>query len=154
MKILRVVFAGLVGLSLAALAQASTQITVRFDLGQAPAPRVMFHGEPHVVYVPEQRVYVVDDPDVGDYDCFRYNGYWYAFSGGYWYRSPRWNGHFVIVHPAKVPMAIYRVPEMRWKHRAIWTAEKKEMRREERRDDRQDHDDHDDHGHGSGNQLN
>jgi hypothetical protein len=178
LKILRVVFAGLLGLTVAALAQAATQVTVRFDIGAAPPPHVMFHSEPHVVYVPQQQTYVVDDPVAGDYDCFRYGGYWYAFRGGYWYRADRWNGAFVVVHPARVPVAIYNLPPGRWKHRAMWTDEHREARaqeiREDRRDDHHDNgkhgkhgkhgnhddqgdgddhadrDDHGDHGHGHG----
>ena len=160
MKILRVVFAGLLGLTMAGLAQAATQVTVRFDLGAAPPPHMVFHREPHVVYVPAQQTYIVDDPAVGDYDCFRYDGYWYAFRAGYWYRADRWNGRFVVVHPARVPVAIYNIPPGRWKHRAVWVDERKEDRREARRDDRRDdrhedhhdtgkhgnHGDHDDHG--------
>jgi hypothetical protein len=162
LKTLRVVLAGLLGLTVAAYAQAGTQINVRFDLGQAPPPRVVFHGEPHMVYVPTEQVYVVNDPDVGDYDCFRYQGSWYAFNGGYWYRSTRWNGQWMVIHPARVPVAIYRLPQERWKHRAVWVdakTAKKEMheeRKEERREDKRedhgnhgnhgDHGDHDDHG--------
>lgn len=162
MKILRVVFAGLLGLTVAALAQAATQVTVRFDIGTAPPPNMMFHAEPHVVYVPEEQVYVVDDPGAGDYDCFRYGGYWYAFRAGYWYRADRWNGRFVVVHPARVPVAIYHVPPGRWKHHAVWADDQRETRheamREDRRDDHHDngrhgnhgnhgkHGDHDDHG--------
>lgn len=148
MKILRVVIAGLLGLMVAALAQAETQVSVRIDIGQAPPPHMVFHGEPHVVYMPAQRVYVVNDPDVGDYDCFRYGGFWYAFSGGYWYRSSRWNGQFVVIHPARVPVAIYHVPQGRWKHRAVWVDERKERREDHRHDRHDDH--HDDHGEHSG----
>jgi len=144
LKTLRVVFAGLLGLTVAVLAQAATQVTVRFDIGSAPPPHMVFHQEPHVVYVPDERVYVVDDPNEGDYDCFRYDGYWYAFRGGYWYRSTRWNGQFVVIHPARVPVAVYHVPPGHWKHRAMWVDERKEDRREDRRDDR--HDDHGKHG--------
>ena len=161
MKILRMVFAGLVGLTLAAAAQASTEVSVRFDINSAPPPRMVFHDEPHMVYVPDEQVYVVDDPAEGNYDCFRYGGYWYAFNGGSWYRAPRWNAAFVVIHPARVPVEIYHVPPGRWKHRAVWADERREMhneykhekheekreRHEDRRDDRGDHGDHGDHGH-------
>lgn len=163
MKILRVVFAGLLGLTVAAMAQAATQVTVRFDLNSAPPPHMVFHGEPHVVYMPAQQVYVVDDPDVGDYDCFRYQGAWYAFRAGYWYRADRWNGRFVVIHPARVPVAVYHVPQARWRHHAVWAEEHKEARKEVRHDVRHDvkhdqHEDarhsedsgHDNHGHGLG----
>jgi hypothetical protein len=168
--------AGLLGLTVAALAQAATHVSVRFDIGQAPPPHMIFHSEPHVVYVPDERVYVVDDPSEGDYDCFRYDGYWYAFRAGYWYRSPRWNGQYVVIHPARVPVAIYHVPPGHWRHRAVWADERREDRREDSRGyghedhgnqgnhgnhgnhgnkgnhgnhgDQADHDDHSEHGRG------
>jgi hypothetical protein len=149
LKTLRVVIAAALGLTMAALAQAATQVSVRFDIGQAPPPQMVFHAEPHVVYMPEERVYVVDDPNAGDYDCFRYDGYWYAFRGGYWYRSSRWNGQFVVIHPARVPVAVYHVPETRWRHHAVWASERKEDRRDARReedDDRGNHGNHGNHG--------
>jgi hypothetical protein len=150
---------------LAAAAEAATDISVRVDIGGAPPPpRMVFRTQPHVVYEAAPQVYVVDDPACGDRDCFRYAGYWYTFSAGYWYRAHSWRGPFAVVHPRMVPAAIYRVPPGRWKHHAVYAEERHEARthvrierREDRREERHaerherhgkghDGDDHDDRG--------
>ena len=97
---------------------ARADISVRIDLGNAPpAPRFTFRARPHEVYIPERRVYVVDDPRIGDNDCFRYRGYYWVFRDGYWYRSTSWRGRFVVVNPRYVPTVFYQVPPTHWKHR-------------------------------------
>jgi hypothetical protein len=99
---------------------ARADIEVRIDIGNAPpAPHIVFRARPREFYAPEERVYVVDDPDVGDNDCFRYGGKYWVFSDGYWYRASRWRGPFVIVEPRRVPAVFYRVPATRWKHRPV-----------------------------------
>lgn len=98
-------------------APARADISVRVDIGNAPpAPHFVFRARPHEVLYPGARVYVVDDPGVGDNDCFHYGGYYWVFREGYWYRSARWRGPFVVVHPRFVPQAFSRVPAARWKH--------------------------------------
>ncbi|HTM57291.1 MAG TPA: hypothetical protein VL123_02625 [Candidatus Udaeobacter sp.] len=113
--------AGVILLGLAQGGPARSDVAVHIDIGNAPPPpRVVFRSEPHVVYVPEDRVYVVDDPYAGDNDYFRYGPYWYEFNAGYWYRASSWRGPFRVVEPRYVPAAIYRVPPGHWKHRAHW----------------------------------
>ena len=135
---------------------ARADVTVRLDLGNAPRAHIVFRSEPHVVYVPEHRVYVVDDPAIGDDDCFHYGPYWYAFSGGYWYRARSWRGPFIVVHPRYVPTAVYRVPPGHWRHRAIWVppGQAKKMARDDdrgyRRGDGRGDDHGDDRGRGKG----
>jgi hypothetical protein len=125
---------GVALLGLAPVSNAHSDVAVHIDIGNAPPPpRMVFRSEPHVVYVPEERVYVVDDPYASDNDYFRYGPFWYEFSGGYWYRAHSWRGPFVVVQPRYVPTAIYRVPPGRWKHRAQWMPPgqaKKEWREE------------------------
>lgn len=102
-------------------AHADTGFDVRIDIGNAPpAPHIFFRARPREVYVPEERVYVVDDPALGDNDCFRYQGSYWVFREGYWYRAPRWRGPFTVVQPRYVPTAFYHVPAERWKHHANW----------------------------------
>ncbi|HET7225489.1 MAG TPA: hypothetical protein VFK69_07205 [Candidatus Eisenbacteria bacterium] len=92
-------------------------ISVRIDIGNAPPPpRFVFRARPHEQYFPDQRVYLVDDPRIGDDDCFRYGGYYWLFHDGYWYRSRSWRGRFVVIEPRYVPAVFYRVPPTRWKH--------------------------------------
>jgi hypothetical protein len=107
-----VVWAGL------ALNGPARAIDVQINIGNAPPPPTfVFHRRPREVFDPTSRVYVVNDPGVGDDDCFRYGGYYWVFRSGYWYRSSNWRGHFVVVEPRYVPTVIYRVPGGRWKHR-------------------------------------
>jgi hypothetical protein len=89
-----------------------------FEIGISnapPPPRVVFVDEPEVVVVPGTRVYVVSEPSFG-YDMFRYGSYWYVFSGGFWYRSSRYGGRYVVIDVRTVPRAIVTLPPERWKH--------------------------------------
>jgi hypothetical protein len=96
---------------------ARADIDVRIDISNAPpAPHFVFRARPHEQFIPDRRVYVVDDPRVGDYDCFRYGGYYWVFRDGYWYRSTSWRRRFVVVHPRYVPTVFYQVPPTHWKH--------------------------------------
>lgn len=92
-------------------------IDVRINISNAPpAPHMVFRVRPHERFYPGEGVYLVDDPGVGDYDCFRYGGYYWVFRDGYWYRAPSWRGRFMVVHPRYVPAVFYRMPPTRWKH--------------------------------------
>ncbi len=96
---------------------ARADIDVRIDISNAPpAPHFVLRARPHEQFIPDRRVYVVDDPGVGDYDCFRYGGFYWVFRDGYWYRSPSWRRGFVVVHPRYVPTVFYQVPPKHWKH--------------------------------------
>lgn len=97
---------------------ARAQVELHFDLGNAPpAPTLVFRTRPVERLYPGERVYVVTDPAVGDYDFFRYGSSYYLFNNGYWYRAPGWKSRFVVVHPSRVPTRIYQLPPERWKHR-------------------------------------
>src|SRR6185436_13062386 len=57
---------------------AATDLHVSINLGNAPPPPVVVvQHRPHTVWLPEQRVYVVNDPDF-DYDYFQVGAYWYV----------------------------------------------------------------------------
>jgi hypothetical protein len=97
---------------------ARADIDVRIDIGNAPpAPHFVFRARPHEHFIPDRRVYVVDDPGFGDNDCFRYGGYYWMFRDGYWYRASSWRSRFVVVQPRYVPAVLYQVPPAHWKHR-------------------------------------
>jgi hypothetical protein len=96
---------------------ARADIQVRIDIGNAPPPpRIVFVAPPHERRYPGDPVYVVDDPRIGDYDCFHYQGYYWVFQDGYWYRSASWRGPFAVYDPRYVPTVFYRQPPQRWKH--------------------------------------
>jgi hypothetical protein len=109
--------AAILASALCASVPARADIDVRIDIGNAPpAPQLVFHARPHERYDPRARVYLVDDPGIGNYDCFRYGGYYWLFNDGYWYRSRSWRGGFVVIQPRYVPSSFYRVAPTRWKH--------------------------------------
>ena len=96
---------------------ARADIDVRISIGDAPpAPHLVIRARPHERLFPGERVYVVDDPSIGDNDCFRYGGFYWVFREGYWYRSASWRRPFVVVHPRYVPTVFYQMPPRRWKH--------------------------------------
>ncbi len=98
-------------------APARADIDVQIDIRSAPpAPIIAFRARPHERRFAGELVYVVDDASVGDNDCFRYDGYYWLFRGGYWYRSTSWRSRFVVVAPRYVPTVFYRLPRARWKH--------------------------------------
>ena len=108
-----VVLAGILFASVPARAD----IDVRINIGNAPpAPRLIFQARPNERFYPGEGVYIVDDPRAGDYDCFRYGGYYWMFRDGYWYRAPNWRTRFVVINPRYVPAVFYRMPPTRWKH--------------------------------------
>ena len=98
-------------------APARAEISVRIDIGNAPPPPiVVFHARPHERFYWDNFVSVIDDPYVGNYDCFHYGGYYWLFSDGFWYRTRDWRHEFVVVHPSHVPNAFYKMSPKRWKH--------------------------------------
>ncbi len=95
---------------------ARAEVNIHVDIGNAPPPpRIVVRERPNLVYLPDCRVYVVDQPD-WDYDTFQCAGYWYIWNNGYWYRSISYRGPFTVVRESVVPPAIWRVPPGRWRH--------------------------------------
>jgi hypothetical protein len=80
-----------------------------------PPPPLHFGARPHYSVV--HGVWVIDRRAYGsDCDVFAYGGNWYAYSGGYWYRAPSYDGPYVAVEVRRVPSRIFQVPERHWKH--------------------------------------
>lgn len=107
-------------------AETRTYFGFQIGIGNAPPPpRVYFREPPDVVFVPETRVYVVQDDDYG-VDMFRYGRFWYVTRGGYWYRARAYRGPFRVIDARYVPQAIYYVPAQHWKHhpRGGWPGRK------------------------------
>ena len=113
--ILRATFALL--LSAPGLAAAGTSVGVNVGVSNGPTTiQFSFRSQPEVIYVPEQRVYVVEDRRCDD-DMFRYGDSWWVVRGDRWYRARTWRGPFSYVEAHRVPSAIWYVPDRRWKHR-------------------------------------
>jgi len=74
---------------------------VRVDIGiNLPAP-------PSLVIVPGTPVYYAPRAPS---NVFLYGHQYYAFANGGWYVGPNWNGPWVVVEPALVPVPVLRVP--------------------------------------------
>jgi hypothetical protein len=113
-----VVGGALLGLALAGPALAATSVSVNIGIGSAPPPPVVVYREqPPWTFVPERRVYVVDD-DRCDYDLFRVGTYLYIYNDGWWYRARSHRGPFVAIEERRVPESIFLLPEgrYRWRH--------------------------------------
>ena len=143
----------LLGALAAAPAFARTNVGVSILIGNAPPPpRVVYVEEPRFDYIPEERVYVVDDEDL-PYDYFRYGTFFYIYNDGYWYRAHSYRGPFVAIRPEYVPRPIFSVSSYRyrWHQRPTWVppGHRREIivRDERGRPGR----DYDDRGHGNGN---
>lgn len=101
---------------------AATNVGLSILIGNAPPPpRVVYVREPRWDYIPEERVYVVDDQDL-PYDYFRYGTYVYIYNDGYWYRSRSYRGPFVAIRREYVPRQIFYVSSNRyhWRQRPTW----------------------------------
>ena len=83
---------GILSAVLSAPAFAATDVHVNINLGNAPPPPVVVvQHAPRTVWLPEQRVYVANDPDFDD-DYFQCGMYWYVNRGNFWYRARSWRG--------------------------------------------------------------
>ncbi len=116
-------------------------IGFRTDIRDAPPPpRLEFDREPRMTLDAVSGVMVLDEPDPG-YDMFRYGGYYWVQSDGYWYRCDRYDGSFVVVDAREVPRHVYRVSAERWHHHPEGGPPRLSTNGDERRPD----DDHDGH---------
>ncbi len=114
MKAIRVLAGCAFAICLALPAFAATDFHVRVNLGNAPPPPVVYvRHAPRTVWLPEQQVSVVSDPDF-DNDTFQVGGYWYVHRDNYWYRGRSWRGPFTVVDERYVPTRIAEVPANRW----------------------------------------
>ena len=125
----------LASLAFAVPAFAESNVAFSLSISNAPPPPVVvYRAEPHWVYVPENRVYVVDEDNVG-YDYFRYGSFFYIYDNGYWYRSARYRGPFMAIRADYVPRPIYAVGDngYHWRHHPQWMppGQAKKMWREE-----------------------
>jgi len=108
----------LVALALATPAIAETAVRATISIGnEPPPPAVIYREAPHMVVVPETRVYVVRDNHL-DYDYFRFERYYYIYNEDHWYRARSYRGPFVVVKDRHVPRAIFLVSQhkYKWKH--------------------------------------
>jgi hypothetical protein len=97
-------------------ALAETRLGVSINLGNAPPPPVVVvQRAPRTVWLPEERLYVVQDTD-WDYDTFQVGSFWYSYDNGWWYRSRSWRGPYVAIDYRDVPVSVQRVPPGHWKH--------------------------------------
>jgi len=100
----------------ASAAEIQTYFGFHVDITNAPAaPKVVYREEPRVVLVSGTDVFMVARDDY-DCDVFHVGSYWYATSGGYWYRARSYRGPFKVVDARRVPRAIFATPSKHWRH--------------------------------------
>ncbi len=140
------ILASLIGFGFLALpASAGAAVRVAVDINAPPA-RILFDSEPQRLCIPGTRVYYVGGYDDADVYCF--GPWWYAYRGGYWYRSNRWDGPWSGVVYRSVPReVVYVGPRYRhfahvtpaeWRRQNGWRdREWREARKDERRDMRE-----------------
>ncbi len=115
MKILRVTAAAAFASLLAMPAFAGADWSVSVNLSNAPPPPVVVvQHAPRTVWLPDARVYVVNDDDFDD-DYFQCGGYWYVYRSNYWYRARTWRGPYAVIDHRYVPHSIMVVPAKHWK---------------------------------------
>lgn len=101
---------------LAVPAMANTDLHVSINLGNAPPPPVVVvQHAPRTEWLPEQRVYVANDPDFDD-DYFQCGMFWYVNHGNYWYRARSWRGPYTVIETRYVPQSVMVVPARHWRH--------------------------------------
>jgi hypothetical protein len=82
-----------------------------------PPPTVVFDSDPHFNYLPDRHVSVITDDSFG-YDMFASGGYYYVYSGSYWYRSQSPRGPFVAIDMRRVPRRIFDVDDHQYRWRS------------------------------------
>ena len=135
-------------------ASAETSFSVGINIGNAPPPPVMvWHHEPRMVPIQTVGIWYYDGP--GDYDYFRYGHYYYAYSDGFWYRSPYYRGPFVAIREDYVPRAFYGLDERGYHWRHPWRyGPPGQVRKMERQERAEYHEHGHGHGHGHGHDEN
>jgi hypothetical protein len=122
-----------------------------------PPPPFVFPASPSVFLIPNTYVYFV--PDIGP-EIFFYHGYWYRPHKGYWYRATVYNGPWVYIAPARVPVVFLNLPpnfrtvppghkhithgELKknwryWERERYWDRPHGHERRERKREERREH---------------
>ena len=103
----------LIAVAIVAVLAAPAPAQVRVDIG------INLPGPPSLVVVPGTPVYYAPQAPA---NVFLYGHQYWAFTNGGWYAGPNWNGPWVVVQPAyvpvpvlRVPVAYYRVPPGHWK---------------------------------------
>jgi hypothetical protein len=142
----------LLALVLGMPAAAATSVSVAVTVGHAPPPpAIVFRGEPRLTIMPQTDLGYFEGPC--DYDYFHYGSFFYIYNGGYWYRSPRYRGPFVVIRESYVPTIFYGLRDRGYHWRHGWRTERRMERREGRQERREEHGQHGQHGergHGHG----
>lgn len=84
-----------------------------------PPPRLLFQSEPRYDNVEDSPVRVIEAPDP-NCDMFEYQGWFYVYYSGYWYRGDNYGGPYRAIDVHRVPRPVLVVPEGHWHHRPHW----------------------------------
>ena len=112
----KTILAALMAGALACASGPSSAATTTYRVTVPGGVSFDFQRAPTWVAVPEARnVFIVRDDMRPSTDYFRYQGAYYVYSGGHWYRSTSWNGSYAVVADNHVPRAFYSVKHNRWR---------------------------------------
>jgi hypothetical protein len=101
---MRTLFGSLLALSLLALpARAQVQVQITMGLPVVLPPMVVVQPGVRVVTDLDDEIYFV-------------NGWYWVRRGPHWYRTHDHRGRWVWVEPRRVPVALVRIPEGRYRH--------------------------------------
>src|SRR5262249_7703533 len=98
-------------------AGAGDRVSVRVPAGAAPrSHRAVSVRYPEMKRVPGTNVFVVSGHC--EHDVFRYDGYWYLFSNGYWFRARSYAGTCTGWDVRRAPGAVVNVRAAYGRHPA------------------------------------
>lgn len=97
--------AGIAGMLLSATPQSDARAEVGFHIriGERHGPSFVLESWPNFIYLPDQGFYVSQE---GPYDIIFFNNMYYINHGGYWYRSYRNRGPWVMIREDGLPPGI------------------------------------------------
>jgi hypothetical protein len=85
--------------------KADAGIDVNVNIGFPPA--IVIPAAPEVVLIPGINAYFIPDIDV---DIIFHNGYWYRPHKGNWFRATSYNGPWINIVRAEIPVALLKLP--------------------------------------------
>ncbi len=80
---------------------------IDFNINIGLPSTIMISTEPEIVLIPGTNTYIIPDIDV---DIIFHNGSWYRPHKGYWYRANSYNGPWINLVRARIPVALLELP--------------------------------------------
>ncbi len=106
MKLIVFLLLSVVAVIVSPISAGAINVNIGINIG-APAP-LAFEEPPDVVVVPSGETYVYMVPNMTG--VYFYDGYWYRFHRGHWFRSTVYNGSWGFIETSVVPAVVVDVP--------------------------------------------